>query len=263
MAFLLRFVCLCLLLFPPAALAQGSPLAGVGLVFLHGKGGRPGGNIAGLASELQAQGAVVVTPSMAWSGTRGTVTAYDVTFEQALGEIDRAIAQLRAKGARKIVVAGHSLGANAAIAYAARKPNGLAGIMALAPGHTPERFRRSEILQSVGEARALVARGAGATRDIYPDLNSGQTSRVPGTAQAWLSFFDPDGSAVMPKNAARLSLPLLYVIGTSDMLHAEGRDYVFARAKPHPQSRYVEVRAGHFDTPDAAKADVIAWLRTL
>jgi dienelactone hydrolase len=53
-------------------------------------------------------------------------------------EIDRAVARLKSQGAKKIVVAGQSFGANAAIGYGARR-DGLAAIMAIAPGHVPER----------------------------------------------------------------------------------------------------------------------------
>ena len=41
---------------PSIASAVGGPLAGMGIVLMHGKGGRPGGNIGGLAAALEAQG---------------------------------------------------------------------------------------------------------------------------------------------------------------------------------------------------------------
>jgi len=50
-----------------------------------------------------------------------------------VAEIDRAVANLKDKGASKIVVGGHSLGANAALGCGARR-EGLAGILAIAPG---------------------------------------------------------------------------------------------------------------------------------
>jgi pimeloyl-ACP methyl ester carboxylesterase len=260
---LIRILCACVVLLAPAAFAQSDPLAGVGVVLMHGKGGRPSSNINGLASALKQQGAIVVTPSMAWAGSRGVVAAYDVTYEQALADVGAAVAQLRSQGARKIVVAGQSLGANAAIAYAARAPGGLAGVIALAPGHTPDRMRQPKIVQAVADARAAIAAGQGGARGSFPDSNQGQFAMVSGNTAAWYSYNDPNGTASMPKNAARLSLPFLYVVGTSDRIHEAGRGYIFARAKPNPKSRYVEVNAGHFDTPEAAKADVIAWLKTL
>ncbi|MDB5641150.1 MAG: hypothetical protein JWN07_467 [Hyphomicrobiales bacterium] len=260
---LLRLLAVALVLSGAPAFAQSGPLAGIGVVLMHGKGGRPGGNIGGLAATLESQGALVVMPTMAWVGSRGVPASYDLTYEQALGDIDGAVATLRGRGARKIVVAGQSLGANAAIAYAARRGGQVAGVMALAPGHVPDRLRRPQLLKAVADARAQIAAGQGGARGEFPDSNQGQVFSVSGTAAGWYSYYDANGSANMPKNAARLTQPFLYVIGTSDPLYAEGRGYIFARAKANPKSRYVEVNAGHFDTPDMARDDVVAWLKAL
>lgn len=244
----------------PAVHAQS--LAGVGVVLMHGKGGQPGGYIGGLAAAMEAEGAVVVMPVMGWAGTRGVVASYDATYEEALAKIDDAVASLKSRGARKIVIAGQSLGANAAIAYVARR-GGAQAVIALAPGHTPDRMFRPEVVEARQRAQQLIAAGQGGAREAYPDANQGQWAKVPATASAWFSYNNPDGAANMPKNAARLSVPFLYVIGTSDPLHEAGRGYIFARAKPNPKSRYVEIDAGHFDTPDKARAEVIAWLKAL
>ena len=71
--------------------AQGNGLAGYGVVLMHGKGGQPGGPIASLAAALQSEGAVVIAPRMARSGSKGHPDKYDVTYEQSLSQIDRAI----------------------------------------------------------------------------------------------------------------------------------------------------------------------------
>jgi pimeloyl-ACP methyl ester carboxylesterase len=181
-----------------------------------------------------------------------------------LREIDTAIAKLRSRGATKIILAGQSLGANAALAYAARKPEGLAGLIMLAPGHTPERMRLAEIQSAKAEAQQMIAAGRGLQRATFPDVNVGQRYQVSGTYAGWYSYFDPDGVANMPANAAHLrAMPFLYVVGRSDPLYSVGRDYIFEQAKPHPKSRYIEVDAGHFDTPDKARAAVLDWLKTL
>jgi fermentation-respiration switch protein FrsA (DUF1100 family) len=87
---------------------------------------------------------------------------------------------------------------------------------------------------------------------------------VNATAAASLSFFDPNGPAVIPRNAAAMpAIPFLWVIGRSDRLAEAGRNYAFDKAAKHPKSKYVEVNAGHFDTPNAARAEVIAWLKSL
>ena len=112
------------------ASASGDDL---GVVLLHGKGGLPTGYIRELASALQGKGYLVSTPTMPWAKNR----IYDASFEQAMVEIDREVDALRQKGAKLIVVAGQSLGANAALGYAASR-NRVGGIIALAPAHNPE-----------------------------------------------------------------------------------------------------------------------------
>ena len=99
--------------------AAGGALQGLGIVYLHGKGGWPGAFNGGILSSLQDEGALIATPEMPWSFHR----RYAATYDQAMTEIDAAVAGLKAKGARRIVIIGHSLGANAAIGYAARRPS--------------------------------------------------------------------------------------------------------------------------------------------
>ena len=254
-----------LVLSSSAALAQRAPLAGFGLVLMHGKGGQPENNIASLAAALEAQGAKVVRPRMAWSGQRGQPTSYLVDYNAALRAIDPAIAELRKNGATKIVVAGQSIGANAAIGYGARYGKTLQGVIAIAPGHTPERFARNpEIARGLQEAQALIAQGQGDKVRAFPDINQGRSFEVQATPRAWLSFFDPQGLANMAQSATGLPRrPFLWVIGRSDMLAAAGADYAFARAPAHPKSKYIEIDAGHMDGPDKAVSVISEWLKTI
>ncbi len=85
---------------------------------LHGKGGTPTTGIEGLHESLKKSGALVEAPELPWSARR----IYDATYDQAMDEIDASVEKLKKAGAKKIAVIGHSLGANAAIGYAARRP---------------------------------------------------------------------------------------------------------------------------------------------
>jgi pimeloyl-ACP methyl ester carboxylesterase len=245
---------------PVPAGAQEAGLAGFGIVLMHGKGGAPGGLIASTAAALQAAGARVVMPEMPWSRSR----TYDAGYEQAMAEIDRSVAQLKSQGVNKIVVAGQSFGANAAIGYAARR-DGLAAVVALAPGHIPERPAYAKrIAASVAQAKQLVSGGKGDQPGIFLDHNYGKTSELRMTARVYLSYFDPNGPAPMPKNAAAMkAVPFVWVIGRDDPLISAGRAYAFDRAPKHPKSTYLEVNARHENTPDIAKDQVVAWLKTL
>ena len=151
-----------------AAPLQAASLQGMGVVFLHGKGMWPGAFDGGIPGALEAEGAQVVSPEMPWSFTR----MYGATFEQAMTEIDAAVAGLKAKGAIRIVVIGHSLGANAAIGYAARR-SVVAAVVAIAPGHLPETAEmRARTHDALAEARQMYAAGEQG-RHAWPDLVQG------------------------------------------------------------------------------------------
>jgi pimeloyl-ACP methyl ester carboxylesterase len=249
-------LCLLVLLATPAAAAG---LQDVGVVFLHGKGVWSGAFDGGIPAALEAEGAVTASPEMPWSLAR----MYGATYDEAMKEIDTAVAGLNGRGATRIVVIGHSLGANAAIGYAARR-RGIAAVVAISPGHLPETSEmRARTASAVVEARALAAAGE-KSRHVWPDRVQGIPTLATASPAVYLSMFDPDGPAVIPKNAAALhGVPLLWVVGDSDPIFARGREYAFARAPRNPRSRYIEVAAGHLAAPSAARSQVVEWVKSL
>jgi pimeloyl-ACP methyl ester carboxylesterase len=228
-------------------------------VFLHGKGVWAGAFDGGIPAALETDGAVTAEPEMPWSLTR----MYGATWDEAMREVDAAVAGLRARGATRIVVIGHSLGANAAIGYTARH-HGIAAVVAMSPGHLPETDEmRDRTAESLVEARALAASGE-TSRRVWPDRVQGIPTLALASPAVYLSMFDPDGPAVIPRNAAALhGVPLLWVVGRSDPIFARGRDYAFARAPKHAKSRYIEVSAGHLAAPWVARSQVVEWLKSL
>ena len=255
-----RFPGLLTAVLAPASLALAADAGPTAVVVLHGKQGAPDRLVADFSAQLRAAGFVVVTPEMPWSGRRGSAEG----FEVALSEIDAAVRELRAKGATKVVVAGHSLGGNAALAYAARFP-GLDGLVCMAPAHTPEQPRQRErFAADVQLARELVAASRGQETARFHDLNMGKLFELDVSAQSYLSYNDPDGPAVMPKNAAaiRTALPILWAVGARDPLTRD-KAYVFDLAPAHPLSRYVVIDADHKGTPTAAAGLVVEWLSGL
>ncbi|MBI3452525.1 MAG: alpha/beta hydrolase [Rhodospirillales bacterium] len=232
----------------------------LGVVMMHGKWATPGPRtpVGRLAAALKNAGLLVDMPEMPWSRSR----AYDRDYEGAMTEIDAAVARLRAGGAGRVAVAGHSLGANAAIGYGARR-TGIAGIVALAPGHRPEsRDFLAGIEDDLIKAREMVAAGKGDETVEFADRNQGRSGVVRATARAYVSFFEPAGPAAMPKNAAALKAgtPLLWMVGAEDSVSRLGPDYAFAKAPPHPKSAYVTVGGGHRDTPEIGAQQVAEWL---
>jgi pimeloyl-ACP methyl ester carboxylesterase len=246
------------------ALAQARQLAEFGIVLMSGKGGPPGIFLANLAALLRDNGAIVVLPGMPWQGSHGRPRGYMESYDQAMERIDGAVRALRSRGAKRIVVGGQSMGANAALGYAARRGNDLAGIIALAAGHVPEFFANDpEIAKGLAKAKQLVAAGRGDVPTMLPDSNQGKKFQVPAKPSAYVSYFDPHGPAVMPRNAAAMPpIPLLWVTGRREP-YPRRQGYAFVYAPQHPKSQYLEVDAGHLDTPDVARRQVVEWLRTL
>lgn len=235
----------------------------VGVVLLHGKWGHssPKSPIGKLAAKLESAGFLVETPDMPWSRTR----YYAKNYEDSLAEIDAAVQNLKGRGAGTIVVGGHSMGANAALGYGARR-EGLAGIIAMAPGHIPEIPAVQDHLgHDYQRARAMVEGGQGGSKAGFADRNQGKMKTVTVEAGIYLSWFDPDGPAVMPKNTANLKpgTALLWVVGEQDRMYERGPSYAFDKAPANDKNTYHVVPGGHRVTPIKGAKKIITWLKGL
>jgi len=233
----------------------------VGIVLLHGKWDTSPGHVSGLANYLKREGFLVETPEMPWSGRR----EYDKDFAAAMAEIDEAIAALRKAGANKIIVGGHSMGANAALHYAGRTK--VDGVLVMAPGHFAEGRKTQEFVgDSVTKAREMVAAGKGSETARFEDFNTGNRRKtVKCPAASYLSYFDPTGPMNAHKNATSLKpdTPVLWIVGKKEEPGAKGiGSAVHDLLAPMAASRYVEVDADHLNTPDASKAVVVDWLKS-
>ncbi|MCX5810835.1 MAG: alpha/beta fold hydrolase [Proteobacteria bacterium] len=226
---------------------------------LHGKNGTPTNpSISLLTNKLERNGFIVIVPEMPYSKSR----FYDKSYEGTMAEIDAAVAELKKRGAKKIFIAGHSLGANVALHYATTAS--VDGVLALAPGHTPElKGFQARIGDSVDRARKMVKEGKGDERYCFNDVNQGKISAVCLTAKTYLSWFDPEGPAVMPKNAAAIKpgTALLWVIGTKDQMYERGPSYVFDKVPPNTHNKYIVVKSDHMNTPVDAAEEIIQWLK--
>lgn len=234
----------------------------IGVVLLHGKQGHPQflASIA-LRWALEGAGYLVEAPHMPWGAGR----IYDRDYEGAMAEIDEAVAALRQRGARSIVAVGHSLGANGAIGYAARRAD-VTAIVAVAPGHTPERASplAQRVLPDVRKARALVASGQGNVRGAYADGNIGWIT-VYTTPSIYLSYLDPEGPASIRANAAGIKpgVAVLWIEASREAYDVLGPGYAYDRIPLHPKSRFVYVAADHMGAPHAAAPAIVAWLNCL
>ncbi|TDI65721.1 MAG: alpha/beta fold hydrolase [Alphaproteobacteria bacterium] len=238
---------------------------GVGVLLMHGKGATADETtpIGKLAESLKSDGFIVLAPDMPWHELR----IWDKSFNESTVEIDGYVAELKSKGAKKIVVGGHSLGASAAIGYGARR-KGIAGILAIAPGHVPElNGFRARVDDDWERALKLVNEGKGNETFDFKDTNQGSTSEVSAKAKDYLSWYDPAGPAVMPSNAMMLKpgTALMWIIGKQDPMLEWGHDatYAFNEAPDHPKSIYIEVPGGHRVTAQKGEDAIIKWLKGL
>jgi pimeloyl-ACP methyl ester carboxylesterase len=243
----------------------------IGVVLLHGKLGQPmgfgRGGSAGPGAQLIAQlsnaGYLVVEPEMCWSATR----RFDRSYTDCFGDIDAAIAGLKARGATGFVVGGLSLGGNVAIGYGASHP-GLLGIIGLSPADDPVRKARDpKVADSIATARDLIAQGKGDVTESFNDRNTGPggsyAMTIETTPRIFLSFADENAPAHIPTSVAKLTMPLLWVAGDRDPTQQGGPAFAFDKAPPNPLNRYVVVSANHIGVPDAAAPAVLAWLAEL
>ncbi|MBM3731868.1 MAG: alpha/beta hydrolase [Acidimicrobiia bacterium] len=246
----------------PHAAAQDLKERKIGIVLIHGKWGAPDDrHLYRISYALQSAGVMLETPIMPWSRHRN----YDVGYDDALKEIDQAVAKLKANGAQRIVVGGHSFGANAALAYSATR-EGVVGLVALAPGHVPDlgRFRQA-MAADVERAKVQAAAGKGNEPFEFNDLNQGRREGKRTTASIFLSYFDTEGAAAMTRTAAKIKpgAALLWVIGENDSLFATGKGAIYDQAPAHPKNRYASVPGGHLDTPSEGVGIVLEWLKAI
>ena len=238
--------------------------ADVGVVFMHGKWGNTAGRSPSgqLVQAIKDAGMLAEFPEMPWSKDR----AYDRDVDGALAEIDAAAKRLQDKGAQRIVVGGQSMGANMAFAYAARR-DGIAAVLAVSPGHVPESGGfRSSLAPDVGRAQRFVGDGKGETKASFLDINQGERKNLSVTANIYLSWMDPAGAAVMPRNAAGIKpgTALYWIAGDKDGLTASGRAYALDKAPANPKSAYVVITGGaHANTQSIATPQIVAWLKAL
>ncbi len=250
-----------------AALLCGAPVAAqerVGVLMLHGKnpGSPDNPQYRPVKGALEREGMLVLLPDMPWSRTR----YIDGDWNQAMAEVQSHVAALRAQGATRIVLLGHSMGVPAALSYAARHGD-VDALVLLAPGHVPRGYYTapslSAVRDSIDKARRMVAEGKGDARDGFADINQGRRVTALTSARNYLSYFDPDSDAEMGVTAPRVParIPVLTVIGHADPLFQRVREYYVDKLPANPRSRYLEVQADHLATPGVALPQVLVWIQ--
>ncbi|MFZ2971639.1 MAG: alpha/beta hydrolase [Ferribacterium limneticum] len=229
------------------------------VVLMHGKWGNTQ-YISSFGDRLEPT-CIYKSIELPWAKRRN----YDEPYPVALKEIEAQVGKFREQGYKRVLLAGHSFGANAALAYMAEIGDA-DGVIALAPGHSPAFMYQKGIgKEAVDQARELVTAGKGEQSLSMDDLNQGGRQSIRMRASVLLSYFDPFGLGHMPLTASRFkkAVPFLWVVGTRDPLYPAGANYAFNKAPYHVASKYLIVEADHASTPDIAAKDVLEWIERL
>ena len=240
---------------PIAAAAQSES---IGIVIMHGKGGSPQRLVIELAKGLEAKGFLVANLEMPWSGKRN----YDVTTAKGEEEVAAALADLRAKGAKKVFVCGHSQGGVFALHLAAKVAAD--GFITIAPGgNVATRFYSEKIGSSLARARQLVAEGKGNVPTPLQDYEGSKDAyEILAVPAAYVTWFDPAGAMDMERAVRVVSprAPVLWVAPTRDYPGLIKGSLPLYRTLPkNPLTRLYEPNADHRGAPAASVEEVARW----
>lgn len=232
----------------------------VGIIVMHGKGGAPNKHVADLATALERRGMLVANLDMPWSGRR----QYDVPVAAAEQEVANALAGLRARGAGRLFVAGHSQGGVFAL-HLGGTALPLDGIIAIAPGgNVGAPVFREKLAEAIGQARDAVAQGKGTEKLRLADFESSRgVFPVIAEPASYLTWFEPEGAMnqVRAARALRADMPVLFIAPTRDypgLLRV--KDEMFGMLPKHPLTRLYEPAASHMEAPTASADEIERWI---
>ncbi len=188
---------------------------------------------------------------------------------------------LDALGVGPAVLLGNSIGGAAAIAYAARRPDRVRGLVLEDPGGLAPIDDRAAQAFLAGMARffAAGARGArwfrpafglyyrlvlqrSAARDARARIVARAYDVAPVLADAWRGFAEP-ASDLRPL-APRIDCPVLFAWAARDRVIPLGRCLPAVQAFPNARLvRFPAGHAAHLETPDAFEETLDAFLASL
>lgn len=253
-------LCLGLWLGPINVLAQDVTPAQIGVVVMHGKGGRPDRLVGELAAHLLARGFLVRNLEMPWSGRRN----YDASPDDAQAEVAQAWAGLQGSGATRLFLVGHSQGGLYALHLGARLPL-LTGVVAVAPGgNVASAVYEEQIGAERARARALIEAGRGTEVDAYADYEGSKGKNTVRTrAELYWAWFDPQGVMNQERalRALPARLPVLYIAPTGDYPALQRvNPRLYALLTPQALTRLLQPSASHSQAPTVAREAIADWL---
>jgi len=188
-------------------------------------------------------------------------------YTDALDEIGVWINWLKAKGARQIVLMGHSLGGNQTAWFAAERPEkAVMKVVLLAPATWNEKAARESYKKRFGvlpdeilaRAQKLVAKGKG--KEMLAPVGLIYCKDTTATAASFVSYNKPEPRKHTPNLLAKISVPVLVIAAANDEV-VKG---LVEAVKPLADNKTITLKivdeAGHFFLDFAAEdaADMIS-----
>ena len=231
-------------------------------ILIHGKWSHPNTPLLRiLEKELKEKNYIVTKPNMPWSRTR----QYDQSYEEALKDLSKIIQKYKKDGVKKIILIGHSVGANAAIAYQSYIGDADA-IVAITPGHSPYYMyeRNKHHAYIVKKAEDKIKKNENKSLINFFDINCGIERKFNSSADIFFSYFNPQGLGHMPTSIKNFKnpTPLLYIEGATDHIRT-GPERIFLKAPHHNLSTYILTSGNHITTPEISSKQIVNWLNFL
>ena len=238
------------------------------LVFLHYWGGTSR-TWRQVTAELEGQFKTVAYDARGWGKSDKTLAGYKLA-----DLADEALALVKALGIKKYVLVGHSMGGKVAQLAASRRPEGLSGLILVAPAQpTPRRNseemrqeqlhaydNRENVLKTIGSGR-LTARPA--SPEILEQIVEDSLS---GSREATMAF--PMGSLLedISPEVAKINVPTVLIAGEVDQVDTIERHQTEVLAYL-PKAEFKIIKgSGHLipiDAPQQLAKQIASFMGTL
>lgn len=218
-----------------------------GFLLLHGKGAGPNYPACAmipLHKQMVANGVLADYVANSWSLGR----LYQQPFEDSIADVHQGIDRLVKRGATRIHIVGHSLGANVALFYATQFSN-FKSIVCLAPAHNTHLAKFNQwSLWSRNKARALIESNNDTVADFI-DVAMAEVYITQGIPSAYFSYLNPEGATVMTRNVRRFAQPvnLFVATGSADPTQVEVEKLIYNPAKKTQASQLLQNNDGHIN----------------